>query len=76
VKDAVEVALSRLVLAEVVGDPIAERDHPEDLLGAVRLARVEVLDGAAQVEERLTDLAALAEPALGHGLDRRPEQAV
>ena len=70
------MALRRLVLAEVVGDPVAERDHPEDLLGAARLAGVEVLDGAAQVEQGLADLGGPAEAALVERLDRRLEQPV
>ncbi len=76
VEDAVEVALRRLVLAEVVADAVAERDHPEDLLASARLAGVEVLHGAAQVEKGLADLAGLAQPALLERLDRRLEQPV
>ena len=76
VQDAVQVALRRLVLAEVVVDPVTERDHPEDLLAPARLGGVEVLDGPAQVEQGLADLAGLAEAALLERLDRRPEQPV
>ena len=76
VQDAVEVALRRLVLAEVVGDLVAERHHAEELLGAGRLLRVEVLDGAAQLEQRRADLRALGQAALLQGLDRRAEQPV
>ena len=55
--DPVEVRLRALVLAEVVDELVAERDHAEQLLDARRLLRVEVLDGAAQIEQRRRDLA-------------------
>ena len=55
--DGVDVRLRALVLAEVVEDLVAERDHAEQLLGAGRLLGVEVLDGAPQVEQGRRDLA-------------------
>ena len=76
VQDAVEVGLRRLVLAEVVGDLVAEGDHPEELLGAGGLLRVEVLDGATQLEQRRADLRALGQAALLQRLDRGLEQPV
>ena len=76
VQDAVEVALGALVLAEVVGDLVAERDHPEQLLGAGGLLRVEVLDRPAQLEQRRADLGPLGQAALLERLDRRLQQPV
>ena len=51
-----------LVLAEVVGHLVAEGQQVEPLAGALGLARVEVLDGTAQLEQGLPDLAALGGP--------------
>ncbi len=68
--------LGRLVLAEVVGDPLAEGDHAEELLRPGRLRRVEVLDGAAQVDECLAHLGPLGQRSLVERLDRHLEHPV
>ena len=59
-----------LVLAEVVDDLVAEREEAEQLAGAGGLARVEVLDRAAQLEQGGADLGALGDAALLERLDR------
>ena len=50
--DGVEVGLGALVALEVVADLVAEGDDPEQLAGAGGALGVEVLDGAAQLDER------------------------
>src|SRR5439155_16828238 len=57
--DRVEMLLRALVLAEVVDELVAERDQSEQLLDTARLGRVEVLDGAAQIEQRRRDVPSL-----------------
>ena len=68
--------LGRLVLAEVVDDLVAERDHPEELPGAGGLAGVEVLDRPAQLEQGVADLGALGDAALLERPDRGLQQPV
>jgi len=77
VQDRVEVLLAVLVLAEVVLDRLAEREDAQDLLrGLLGLARIQVLDGAAQLEERLAHLRAVGEAAAVDLADRRLQHAV
>ena len=68
--------LRALVLAEVVGDAVPERDHPQELLRPLGALGVELLDGLAQLEQGAADLRPLGEAALLERLDRRLQQPV
>ncbi len=77
VQDRVELALRALVLAEVVRRPCHRRAAgPSSLRDAPGLARVELLDGTAQLEQRLADLRALGQAALAERRDRLVEHPV
>ena len=76
VQDGVEVALRALVPAEVVGHLVAERDHPRNFLVPGAWLGVEVLDGAAQLEQGCPTLEPSARPPSLSALTGAFEQPV
>ena len=76
VEDRVEVRLRALVPVEVVPQLVAEGDHPEELLDPGCFLGVEVLDGVAQLQQRVRDLGTLVEPTFRHRLHRPLQHAV
>src|SRR4029077_8869958 len=76
VEDTVQLALGGFVAAEVIHDLVAERDHSEKLAHSGRLARVEVLDRAAQLEQGVANLGPFGDPTFLEGAYRSLQQTV
>ena len=70
------MALGGLVASEVICDLVAEGNHSKKLARPSRPARVQVLDRAAKLQQRVADLGPFSESALLERAYRSLQQAV